>query len=126
MPRADNSHHLLAAAQRRASDVRRRAIAAVADIAAAGDPVTPSAVARRAGVSRQWLYTCDEAMAAMREAAGGQNENTARVPPKQAASPASLQRRIEALTDDNKRLRQHAADLERRLAAVYGELRATR
>ena len=41
---------------------------ALAVIAASGEAVTPTAVARRAGVWRQWLYTFDEALEAIHAA----------------------------------------------------------
>jgi chromosome segregation ATPase len=39
------------------------------------------------------------------------------------ASLASLRRRLESATDENKRLRKRVAELEARLATLYGELR---
>lgn len=48
------------------------------------------------------------------------------VPPDQHPSAASLQCRVEVLTDDNQRLRQRVDELEQRLAAVYGEWRSAR
>lgn len=87
--------------------------------------MTPTAVARRAGVSRQWLYTFEEARAAI-EAAQRRQTPPSSPPPSQRASTTSLQRRLEALTDDNQRLRRRVQELEDRLAAVYGEWRLQR
>jgi hypothetical protein len=98
---------------------------AVAALAAAGEAVSPTIVARRARVSRQWLYTFDEALEAIRAADAATRTGSA-VPPAQAPSAASLQRRIEALTDDNQRLRRRIQELEQRLAAMYGEWRVLR
>lgn len=122
MPPADNGHYLTQAARHRAADARRRALAAIKNLAAEGQQVTPTTVARHAGVSRQWLYTYDEAMDAIRSARPAAAGRGAL--PMLPATVASLRRRLEATTDDNKRLRQRVADLEAQLAAVYGELRA--
>lgn len=53
--RADNSHHLKAAAARRSEDTRRRAEAAIADLLRDGTPVTAAKLRQRAKVSRSWL-----------------------------------------------------------------------
>ena len=54
--RADNSHHIVAAAQRRATATRRRAATALRRMDNAGQPISFDAVAREAKVSRSWLY----------------------------------------------------------------------
>jgi hypothetical protein len=123
MTRADNSHFLIEAARRRSHDARQRTLKAVAILTASGEAVTPTAVARRAGVSRQWLYTFDEALEAIRAATVPDPPARSVMPPSQRTSVASLQRRVEALTDDNQRLRRCVAELEQRLAALYGEWR---
>jgi len=58
--RADNSHHLITAARQRAENTRRRAIAAMRRMDAAGTPISFDAVARHANVSRSWLYSQPE------------------------------------------------------------------
>lgn len=86
--------------------------------------MTPTTVARRAGVSRQWLYTCEEAMAAINAARG--EGPMAPPPPGRAASVSSLKRRLEAATDANKRLRRRVDELESQVALLYGQLRVNR
>jgi hypothetical protein len=125
MPPTDNSQHLAEAARHRSADTRRRALAAIALLTADGRQVSPTTVARHAGVSRQWLYTCHEAMDAI-EAARAHSDGPTHTRPPQQASTASLRRRVELLTDDNKRLRQRVADLEAQLAILYGALRTRR
>ena len=50
--RADNSRHIIAAAQRRHEFTRAKAVQALRALDAAGEPVTFRAVASQAGVSR--------------------------------------------------------------------------
>jgi septal ring factor EnvC (AmiA/AmiB activator) len=125
VPPADNSRYLTQAAQRRSVDTRRRALASIEALAKDGELVTPTTVARLAGVSRQWLYTCDEVMTAI---AAAQTQTPRPAPGRsgRAASIASLKRRLEAATDTNKQLRQRVAELEAQVANLYGELRTRR
>ena len=122
--KSDNSAALRAAAQRRSRLARRRTREAITWLVGENQVVSPTSVARRAGVSRQWLYTFDEALEAVRLAASTQR--TAPVPPDQRASVASLHRRLEAVSEDNRRLRGQVAELEERLAGAYGALRSVR
>ena len=122
--RSDNSAALRASAQRRSEVARRRTLEAIAAIVAENEAVTPTAVARRAGVSRQWLYTFDDALSAIRLAASTRPATP--VPQDQRASFASMQRRLEVLSEDNRRLRHQVGELEDRLARAYGALRSAR
>ena len=104
---------------------RQRPLEAITWLVAENRVVTPTSVARRAGVSRQWLYTFDEALEAIRLAAS--KGSAPPVSPDQRASVASLQRRLEVLAEDNRRLRrQGVGELEERLACAYGALRSVR
>jgi hypothetical protein len=55
--RADNTKHLLAAAQQRSDDARHRAEHALEQLIANRQPLTVAGLARAARVSRSWLYT---------------------------------------------------------------------
>ncbi len=55
--RADNSIHLVTAAQQRHELTRAKAIAAMHELDRAGAVITFESVARHAGVSRSWIYT---------------------------------------------------------------------
>jgi Family of unknown function (DUF6262) len=117
MSRADNTQYLLQAARQRSGDARKRTMQAIADLAAAGQPVTPTTVARKAGVSRQWLYTFPDAHDAMR---GSPSGSPPPVAASSAANQASWQRRVEALSDENQRLRRKVKELEDLVARLYG------
>ena len=54
--RADNTHHLIDAARRRAQATRAKPSRRYAESTTPGPPITFEALARAAGVSRSWLY----------------------------------------------------------------------
>jgi hypothetical protein len=129
--RADNSHHVIQAAQRRAQQTRQRAVTALRLMDATGQRITFDAVARQAGVSRSWLYAQDDLRAEI-ERLRRRNPAalSAPVPPRrQRASDSSLLRRLEAaagrirdLEADNQQLRDALARAlgERRVADILG------
>jgi small-conductance mechanosensitive channel len=124
--RADNTRHIIAAAQRRHELTRAKAIQALRTLDAAGRPVTFEAVAQAAAVSRSWLYAQPDVRAEIeRLRATGHRATATPVPARQRASDASLRRRLEAanqrirqLTEDNRKLRDQ-------LAHALGERRTT-
>jgi hypothetical protein len=125
--RADNSRHIVDAARRRSDDTRSRAIQALRELDAAGEPVTFEAVAKRAGVSRSWLYGQPDLRAEIeRLRAVHRRAPLPQLPAGQRTSDVSLLRRLEAantrvrqLTEENRRLRDQ-------LARALGEQRADR
>jgi hypothetical protein len=123
--RADNSHHLIASAKRRATVTRRRAVAALRRMNAAGTPITFDAVAREAGVSRAWLYTQSDLRTEIEQlrARSVRGTNNTAVPAQQRASDASLRRRLEAAIERNKRLEEDNRQLRDALARALGEQR---
>jgi hypothetical protein len=114
---ADNSRHIIAAAQRRSQYTRAKAVQALRELDAAGKPVTFDTVAKRAAVSRSWLYTQPDLRDEIeRLRALHHRAPDSAVPARQRASDASLQRRLEAanqrirqLTEENQRLRDQLA-----------------
>lgn len=129
---ADNTRHLRAAAHRRAEQTRRRALATLRRMDAAGTPVTLDGLAREAGVSRSWLYTQHDLRAEVERLRQRHRTATApAVPPeRQRASDTSLLRRLQAATErirhlehDNQQLRDALARAlgERRTADILGE-----
>jgi hypothetical protein len=125
--RADNSRHLLTAAQKRAEQTRRRAVAALRRLDAAGATITFDGVAREAGVSRSWLYAqADLRSEIERLRARHQAQPADRVPPqRQRASDPSLLRRLQAATERIRRLEQKNRELRAAIEQALGEQRTS-
>jgi predicted RNase H-like nuclease (RuvC/YqgF family) len=100
-----------------------RAEQALRDLDRDGGPISFQSVARRAGVSRQWLYTQPAIRQAIEQLRERSSERTDRVPARQRATEASLRQRLETLRAENQRLRQENADLKTELAIAYGQQR---
>jgi hypothetical protein len=121
---ADNAHHLVFAARRRAEQTRQRAIAALRRMDATGEAVNFDSLARKASVSRSWLYTQADLRAEIEQLRQPRPSASAgAVPSRQRASDTSLLRPLQAATD---RIRQLDADnqlLRHALAEALGERR---
>ncbi|WP_006247041.1 DUF6262 family protein [Mycolicibacterium tusciae] len=121
---ADNSIHLIRAAQQRHELTRAKAIAAIHELDRTGAVLTFESVARHAGVSRSWIYTqTDLKDEISRLRAQHRPETSKPLPARQRASDGSLRQRLEIanrrnheLTDENRRLR-------RQLACALGQRR---
>jgi hypothetical protein len=114
-----------AAAARHQRAVERAALA-LRDLDREGAKVSFQSVARRAGVSRQWLYT-QPALRSEIERLRDQPRGVADgIPARQRASEASLRQRLESLRTENQRLREENANLKTELAIAHGRRRATR
>jgi hypothetical protein len=126
--RADNSRHLIAAAQVRAEQTRSRALRALRQLDQTGTAITFEAVAREAGVSRSWLYgQVDlrdhiQALRARRQP----TPPTPQPPQRQAASEASLLRRLHAATERMRELEADNYQLRQALAEALGATRTAR
>ncbi len=120
----DNSHHLIAAAQRRHAEAHQRAQETIRTAHATGQRVSVSALAAQAGVSRAFLYAHPDLADAARHIASS-------APPApvltrlERPTEASLRTKLEALTQRNKELRHENNDLRRRLEIAHGQLRTT-
>ena len=123
--RADNSHHIVAAARRRATATRRRATAALRRMDNAGQPISFDALAREAKVSRSWLYAQPdlrveiERLRARRDPAPARE----RLPDRQRASEASLRQRLHVMSERNRHLETENQQLRQALAVALGEQR---
>jgi hypothetical protein len=124
MPLADNTAALTEATRRRSAEARARAEKAITAAHRDTNPVSVAGIAKTAAVSRSWLYTQTDLMAAIRQIQQRQPAH-ARTGP-QPASVASLQRRLDTALARIKQLRGDNADLTRQLETAYGEIRRLR
>ncbi|MDT7720955.1 MAG: hypothetical protein QOE94_1966 [Mycobacterium sp.] len=124
--RPDNTHHLLAAAQRRRDSTLERAQRTLRELSETGQRYTVTDIAARAGVSRAWLYTQIGLRDQIRQLADQRPRRPPVVEETQRSSDASLRQRltlahtrVRELDDENRNLRDQIAHL-------HGQLRATR
>lgn len=115
---------LAAAAQRRRESARERAKAALHQLEAAEEPVSFQSVARRAGVSRQWLYGQPDLRAQIERLR--ERPSPPAGPRATAASDASLRQRVQTLREEIQRLRDENRALKKELALAYGRQRDAR
>ncbi|MGQ4358215.1 DUF6262 family protein [Streptomyces drozdowiczii] len=124
MPPADNARFLVEASKARSRQARERAEEAIKAAARRNERPTVVGIANAAGVSRSWLYTQTDLITAI-------NQLQQRAPalhrsPRNAASDASLHRRLETALERNRQLRDQVADLTRKLETAHGEIRRLR
>jgi predicted deacetylase len=123
--RADNTEQLITAARRRHEFTRSKTIRALRELDDTGTMITFETVARKAQVSRSWLYTQPDIRAEIeRLRASGRRTALAPLPARQRSSDPSLQRRLEAINSRNRDLLDENTQLRRRLAETLGLLRA--
>lgn len=109
-----------AARHRRAVD---RAEHALRELDREGAAVSFQSVARRAGVSRQWLYTQPTLRRQIETLRDRGRDRADGVPARQRASEASLHQRLQTLRAENQRLREENHSLKTELAIAYGAQR---
>jgi hypothetical protein len=113
---ADTTGLQVAAARKRTETIAR-ATSALSELAAEGAEISFQQVARRARVSRQWLYSQPDLRAQIEDL----RERPRRgVPARERSSEASLHQRLRTLVDENRALRDEVRDLKHELAIVYG------
>jgi hypothetical protein len=123
--RADNSRHIVEAAHRRRELTRSKALKALQELETINGTVTFEAVAKRAGVSRSWLYAQPDLRAHIEHLRATHNRApNSPVPARQRASDASLLRRLETANERIRRLTQQNQQLREQLARALGEQRA--
>jgi hypothetical protein len=121
----DGLSPIVVAAQRRHELTRAKAIHALRELERAGTPVSYSAVAHAAGISRSWLYTQQDLRAEitrLREATA-ERPKTPPIPAIQRASEASLRRRLELAQQRIRQLSKDNDQLRRQLAHALGDQR---
>ncbi len=121
--RADNSHHVVAAARQRSRATRRRVVAALRRIDNAGGPVSFDSVAQEAQVSRSWLYNQPDLRGEIERLRSRQRPVTRPVPDRQRATDASLHQRLQIATQRIRQLEAANQRLRHALAEALGERR---
>ncbi len=111
---------LQAAAQRKHAAAVERATVALSALAAEGATITFQQVARRAGVSRQWLYGQPLLRAKIEEL---RQRPASGVPAPERSSEAWLHQRLRTTLDENQALREQNQALKHELALAYGARR---
>jgi hypothetical protein len=122
---ADRVDRLAQHARARHEQTLQRAQTALAAMAAAGDAVTASLLARKAEVSRSWIYTQPELRDRIEQLQ--QTTTQAGSPHREVGSRASeesLRRRLTLAHQRIERLRAENQELRQSLARVHGQLRA--
>lgn len=126
---ADSPRHLALAAQRRHELTRSKAIQALRELEAEATPVSFESVARRAKVSRSWLYTQPDLRREIERLRRQQPPHTADSPPvprRERASDDSLRQRLEIANQRNRQLSEENKRLRHQLALALGDQRARR
>jgi hypothetical protein len=122
--RADNSIHLITAAQQRHEYTRAKALAAMHELDRAGAVLNFESVARHAGVSRSWVYTQTDIKDEIRRLrAQHRLEPSTPLPARQRASDDSLRQRLELANRRNRELADENQRLRRQLAHALGQRR---
>src|SRR4051794_33116193 len=117
---------LTQAAATRHQHAVERAERALRALDAEGAAISFQAIALRAGVSRQWLYTQPTLRAEIEQLRDRAPARTNAVPARQRATQASLRQRLDTLRAENQRLRDENASLKAELALAYGQQRQAR
>lgn len=122
----ERAHPLAAAAARKSKRTLELACSALRDLEARGEAISFQAVARQAGISRQWLYGQPEMRAEIERLRVIQRDSPASVPAGERSTKASLRARLQTVLDENRRLREETAQLKHELALAYGQRRDRR
>jgi hypothetical protein len=124
--RADNSRFLRHAAEQRRAQTAQRAAAAIRRLDAAGQPVTFTAVAEAAGVSRSWLYRDSTTRAEVQRLRHARPPAAPSPPIGQRGNIDSWRHRYQTLLEANRQLAEDNQRLRGQVAALLGERRAER
>jgi len=114
---------LVDAAARRTLEAEQRVQSALRELDRDGTAVTFAAVAKRARVSRVFLYQHAELRSQVEALRAAHAGAPARLPVRQRASDASLRARLRAALDENQRQREEITRLREELALAHGRVR---
>ncbi|GAT12946.1 transposase [Mycolicibacterium novocastrense] len=124
--RPDNSHHLIAAAQRRRDETLERARRALQDLGDTGQQRTVTQIAAHAGVSRSWLYAQPELRDQLRQLSAAPHPSEPAAPQVERSSEASLRQRLSLAHERIRELDNDNRHLRDQIAHLHGQLRANR
>ena len=125
--RHDNSHHLVAAAQRRRVDTLERARQALHELGETGQRRTVTQIAAHAGVSRSWLYAQPELRDQLRRLTAISETPEPAPPPRvERCSDASLRQRLTLAHQRIRELGNENRQLRNQIALLHGQLRDNR
>jgi hypothetical protein len=119
----EDGNGLRAAAAARTQSARERARRALVELHERGETISFAAVAARANVSRQFLYTQPELRAQIERRRDEPPPATAHPSSGERASDESVRTRLRVALDENKRLRDEIAELRDELALTHGRVR---
>jgi hypothetical protein len=120
---AQSAPGLAAAAAARALAAEERVRRALRDLDREGTPISFAAAAARAKVARSYLYRHAQLRGEVERLRAIQTAAPSRLPLRERASDASLQTRLRAALDDNRRQRDEIAQLRQELALAHGHAR---
>jgi Family of unknown function (DUF6262) len=123
MPERSAPRQLADAAAKRTLEAEQRVRGVLRELDRAGAAVTFAAVAKRAGVSRVFLYQHAELRAQVEALRAAHAAAPAPLPMRQRASDASLRVRLRAALDENQRQREEITALREELALAHGRVR---
>lgn len=124
--RRNNSHHLIAAAQRRRADTLERARQALHELGETGQRHTIVQIAAHAGVSRSWLHAQPELRDQLRRLTAI-SEPSASAPARiEPGSDASLRQRLTLAHERIRELDDETRQLRNQIALLHGQLRINR
>ena len=124
--RSDNSHHLIAAAQRRRADTLERARQALQELGETGQRHTIMQIAAHAGVSRSWLYAQPELRDQLRRLTAISEPPEPAPARIERGSDASLRQRLTLAHERIRELDNENCQLRNQIALLHGQLRANR
>jgi hypothetical protein len=117
--RADNTHHLRQAVKRRQRNTRQRAVDALTELQQQNLPISVAGLARRANVTRSWIYSQPDLLAAIHNHQPPTTTAAART----SATDESWKRRLELAHDRIHDLANEVRLLRNQLARAHGQLR---
>lgn len=124
--RRNNSHHLIAAAQRRRADALERAQQTLHELGETGQRHTIVQIAAHAGVSRSWLYAQPELRDQLRRLTAISEPSASASTRIEPGTDASLRQRLTLAHERIRELDDETRHLRNQIALLHGQLRTNR